>query len=106
MIEVRAGPGVIEAVDAGKNEVRVAVDGLDPAADGPGLDRRVDACVSGTAGRLSFPEAAVSIERVDEARWAPLDGGATLSGGPYVLKVELPVVVSVAFSGPCRVGQR
>lgn len=103
MIEVAVSDGRLEAVDVGKNEVGVTVDGWSEADSGPPLDRRVDAVRSGTTAGLRFPETAVSIER-DERSWTVFDGqsGSTDLEGAYVLKLELPVIVYVAGAGPAR----
>lgn len=103
MIAVSVAARAIEAVDAGKNEVRVEVDGWTPQPDGPRLDRRVDAASTGAVRRLTVPEAAVSIERLDGGRWRPFDdraGFEALCAGGHLLKFELSIVVYVRVDHP------
>jgi hypothetical protein len=107
MIEVGVSAEGLDAVDVGKNEVRVSTSGWTPTDGGPPLDRRVDAVRSGTTAGLTFPEAAVSIERPDDRAWTTFDDrdGPTDLRGSFVLKVELPVVVFVAAEGTGRLSQ-
>ncbi|MDZ7702108.1 MAG: hypothetical protein U5J98_08610 [Halobacteriales archaeon] len=108
MLEVCVREGAVEAVDVGKNEVGVDVDGWRPAADGPGLDRRVDGLVRGRTRRVAFPEAAVTIERAGDRRWRQFDdraGRAELPGGPAVLKVEMSIIVYLGLAAPCVIEQ-
>lgn len=108
MIQVCVSEGAIDAVDVGKNEVRVDVAGWSPRPAGPRLDRRVDEARTGTVRGLTVPEAAVSIERLEEGRWRPFDdraGYTELGGGAAVLKFELSVIVYVGLDDPCVIEQ-
>lgn len=107
MIEVGVSGHGLDAVDVGKNEVRVATSGWTPTDNGPPMDRRVDAVRSGNTAGLTFPEAAVSIDRPDDREWTTFDArdGPTDLEGAFVLKVELPVIVFVAAEGPARLAQ-
>jgi hypothetical protein len=107
MIEVGVSGAGLEAVDVGKNEVRVSASGWEETDRGPRLDRRVDAIRSGITAGLAFPEAAVSVARPDDREWWTFDDqdGATDLEGAFVVKIELPVVVFVAAEGPGRLVQ-
>lgn len=76
MIDVEVGAGAVEAVDVEKNEVRIEVDGWQPAPDGPQLDRRVDRVVAGRARGLRFRDAAVAVE------------STVLRGCPYTVALD------------------
>lgn len=104
MIEVEVSEGVVEAVDVEKNEVAVRVDGWQPAADGPALERRVDANITGRTGGLRLPDAAVAVESASDDRWTVFDahaGRLELPNGRHVVQVESTIPVYVAVSGAC-----
>lgn len=102
MIDVTVADGGFEAVDVGKNAVRLDIDGWSPAADGPELDRRVDRARAGILRALATAETGVSIEDAD-GHWRMFvarTGPVELDGGLTLLKLELAVIVYVAFEAP------
>jgi hypothetical protein len=109
MIDVVVSRGVVEAVDVEKNEVTIEFDGWQPTADGPRLDRRVDATVTGLTSGLRFRDAAVAIESAAADRWTVFDahtGSLELPAGGHLVQVEGPVLAYVALAGPCVLSRR
>jgi len=109
MTDVVVEDGLVTAVDDAKNEVRFRVDGWHPTSVSPAMERRVDRTLHGSARGLSFRDAAVSIERLDQRRWSVFDdrsGVRELRPGRYLVQVATNLVIYVRFDGPCRLERR